>query len=247
MFPSIGKSHKIPRSRSPHAVAVSTDSPKPALSAGAAISCFAQYLSMDDRLVSRLDDAAGAPDLPRVSLLSEASVIVSQAHRLRLQTARFGLPTGADVSFAPTGAIRLREALERHRNQWEIHRCVVPMNAFMAVTPAARLWWSTEDSIVYAAALCHAAGQNDRNTMYFQLIQSPLPDRPHAPAFLPGAMIGWWLSLAGSDAADYLIAAPQPELERPQPRWSPPQHENDARGLPLLATGTSGGSIKPQH
>lgn len=244
MFPSLGRPHKAPRRRTPTSAAEPAERPAPATSSSTTIACFAQYLSVDDRLVSRLDNAAKAPDRPQVSAQSEASVIVSQAHRLCLQTARFGLPAGIDAVFE-TGTLRLQDALGRYRANWETRRCVVPMNAFMAVTATTSLWWSMEDAIVYAAALRHTVNQNGQGATHFQLIRSPLPDRRHAPAFLPGAMIGWWLRLAGSDAADYLQAAPQPELEHPRSTWSPTLDHEDMRGMPWLAAG--GGIAKPHH
>ena len=244
MFPSIGRPQNILRRRSPHPTAATDKHPDSTISGNTAITCFAQYLSVDDRLVSRLDNAAKAPDRAEVALLTEASIIVSQVHRLCLQSARFGLPADAenasaqpDTSPRTMGVINALEACKKHRHAWETRRCVVPMNAFRTASPTANLWWSMEDSIVYAAALRHTIGQNGRTATHFQLIQSTLPDRAHAPAFIPGAMIGWWLSLAGTDAADYLAAAPQPELEQPQPTWSPTLDDENMRGIPWLATG----------
>ncbi|WP_368563836.1 hypothetical protein [Pseudoxanthomonas sp. UTMC 1351] len=228
---------KILRRRSPHPTAAANQHPDPA-TGNTTIACFAQYLSVDDRLVSRLDNATKAPDRPEVELLTEASVIVSQDHRLCLQFARFGLPAGSGNASRAIGAISVQDACKRHKPEWETRRCVVPMNAFKTITAAdSSLWWSMEDSIVYAAALHHSVGHNGHTATYFQLIQSPLADRPHAPALVPGAMIGWWLSLAGTDAAEYLATAPQPELEQPQITWSPTLDDENMRGVPWLATG----------
>jgi hypothetical protein len=242
MFPSIGRPQKILRRRSPHPTAAANQHPDPATSVNTTVASFAQYLSVDDRLVSRLDNAAKAPDRPEVALLAEASIIVSQVRRLCLQSARFGLPAQSGA----VGAMNVQDALGRHRHAWETRRCVVPMNAFRTIAPTGGLWWSMEDAIVYAAALRHTVGQNERTATHFQLIQSPLADRAHAPAFVPGAMIGWWLSLAGSDAAEYLATAPQPELEQPQTTWSPTLDDENMRGIPWLATG-GGASTKQRH
>jgi hypothetical protein len=253
MFPSIGRPQNILRRRSPHPTAATDKHPDSTTSGNTAITCFAQYLSVDDRLVSRLDNAAKAPDRPEVALLAEASIIVSQVHRLCLQSARYGLPADAanasvqpDTAPCAIGVISSQEACKKHRHAWETRRCVVPMNAFRTASPAASLWWSMEDSIVYAAALRHTIGQNGHTATHFQLIQSPLAGRAQAPAFIPGAMIGWWLSLAGTDAADYLATAPQPELEPPQPTWSPTLDDENMRGIPWLATG-GGASAKQRY
>lgn len=245
MFPSIGKPEKILRRRSPHSTAAANQHADTS-TGNTAIACFSQYLSVDDRLVSRLDNAAKAPDRPEVELLGDASVIVSQVHRLCLQSARFGLPTRSNTRADAIGIISVREACDRHKPAWETRRCVVPMNAFKTITSTDGLWWSTEDSIVYAAALRHTVGHNGHTATHFQLIQSPLDDRDHAPALIPGAMIGWWLSLAGSDAADYLGTAPQPALEPPQTTWSPTLDDENMRGIPWLATG-GGASVKPRR
>lgn len=249
MFPSNGRPHKILRRRSPHPAAAADKHPDSAASGSPSIACFAQYLSVDDRLVSRLDNAAKAPDRPEVALLAEASIIVSQVHRLCLQSARFGLPAASDSASMQTGAIggiSVQDACRQHRPEWETRRCVVPLNAFKTIAPTGSLWWSMEDAIVYAAALRHTVGQNGHTATHFQLIQSPLADRAHAPAFVPGAMIGWWLSLAGADAADYLATAPQPELEPPQTTWTPTLDDENMRGVPWLATG-GGASTKQRH
>lgn len=237
MFPSIGRPQKILRRRSPHATAAANQQPDPAAPVNTTVASFAQYLSVDDRLVSRLDNAAKAPDRPEVAPLAEASIIVSQVHRLCLQSTRFGLPTETGT----VGVISVEDACGRYQPAWETRRCVVPMNAFKTISAAGSLWWSTEDSIVYAAALRHTVGHNGNTATHFQLIQSPLADRAHSPAFLPGAMIGWWLSLTGSDAADYLATAPQPELEPPQTTWLPALDDENMRGVPWLATG--GGAV----
>jgi hypothetical protein len=246
MFPSIGRPQKILRRRSPHPTAAANQHPDPATSGSTTIASFAQYLSVDDRLVSRLENAARAPDRPEVELLAEANVVVSQVHRLCLQSARFGLPARTETESGAVGIISVQEACRLHKPAWETRRCVVPMNAFKTAVANAGVWWSTEDTIVYAAALRHTVGRNGHSATHFQLIQSPLDDRAHAPALIPGAMIGWWLSLAGSDAADYLGTAPQPELEEPQTTWSPTLDDENMRGVPWLATG-GGASVKPRR
>jgi putative SOS response-associated peptidase YedK len=255
MFPSMGKPQKSLRRRSTNPTAAADRHPDSATSDSTSIACFAQYLSVDDRLVSRLDNAAKTPDRPEVALLAEASIIVSQVHRLCLQSARFGLPAGTNDAPAATaangvGIIDVRHAYRRYKPAWETRRCVVPMNAFKTVTAASSVWWGLEDSIVYAAALRHTVGHNGHTATHFQLIQSPsanrATDRAQAPAFIPGAMIGWWLSLAGSDAADYLASAPQPELQPPQTTWSPTLDDENMRGIPWLATG-GGASATPRR
>ena len=243
MFPSTGRPQKISRRRSPHPAAAANQHPDPATSVNAGIASFAQYLSVDDRLVSRLDNAAKTPDRPEVAPLAEASIIVSQVRRLCLQSTRFGLPSDTDVA----GVISVEDVCARHRPAWETRRCVVPMNAFKTITPTGSLWWSMEDSLVYAAAVRHTVGHNGNTATHFQLIQSPLAERAHSPAFIPGAMIGWWLSLAGSDAADYLASAPQPKLEQPQTTWSPALDDENMRGVPWLATGGGIVTKNPRH